>query len=226
MSDALNLEKMEAAWNRMATDYSEHTELSPSDRHYQELGKLIPASESQLRGLDLGSGLGFALDAILPKIPNARICCLDLSSEMLKGLVGRLERYRTQITPRNESYVKADLGSDQFDFVISAFTVHHLPKQTKLKLFAKIRRALRFGARYFELDGVASAERERSAQASYEQHVAHREGADSGEWNHDICLTIAHEMDLLKAAGFSSVTVPWQDVDDEGSGRAIFIAEK
>ena len=56
--------------------------------------------------------------------------------------------------------------------------------------------------------------------------VAHRAGAELGEWNHDMCLTISNEMGPLKAARFSSVTVPWTDVDEKGSGRAIFVAKK
>ena len=221
-----DLEKMESSWDRMAGDYTSHTDLSPSNPHYQELGKLFPESKSQLSVLDLGSGLGYALDSILPKIPNAQVCCMDISSEMLQRLLERLSDYRSQITVRKDSYVTADLGSNQFDFIISAFTVHHLPKPTKLALFRNIYRALKQAGAYFELDGVASLEQERASQEYYVQYVSHREGAELGDWNHDMCLTIPNEVELLRAAGFSSVETPWADIDKDGSGRAIFVAKR
>ena len=133
----------------------------------------------------------------------------------------RLSSYRSQITTRKDSYVTADLGTNQFDYIISAFTLHHLPKPTKLSLFRNIHRALKREGYYFELDGVASIEQERIAQENYAQYVAHREGAELGDWNHDMCLTISNETGLLNASGFYSVDTPWRDVDKDGSGRAI-----
>ncbi len=220
------IEKMDVAWDRMSLNYSEHTGLRPDDLHYRELANRFPACETPVKVLDLGSGLGFALDGILPRIPNAKVTCLDLSHEMLKKLMDRLRAYSSQIEILQGSYVKAELGSNQYDFVLSAFTVHHLPKPTKLLLFKKIHSALNSGGSYFELDGVASEEQEKISQEEYVKHIAHRDGAAVGNWNHDMCLTIFNETKLLMDAGFTEVSVPWTDTDQKGSGRAIFVARK
>lgn len=221
-----DLEQMEAAWDRMSTDYGKHTDLRPTDPHYQKLADLFPATESNITVLDLGSGLGYALDGILPKITNAKITCMDVSTEMLAKLEERLSSFSTQIVTQQGSYVTTEIGQNQYDFVLSAFTVHHLPKPTKLMLFKKIYDVLKDGGSYLELDGVASVEQERSTQERFQKFVAHREGAEIGNWDFDICLTVANESQLLREAGFSEVSVPWTDTDAEGSGRAVFVAKK
>ena len=221
-----DLERMDHAWDRMSTDYSAHTELAPTDPHYRALAEQFPETSSPLKIMDLGSGLGFALDAILPKVPNGIVTCLDISSKMLKGLMQRLSAYQDQIVLRNESYVDADLGVGAYDIIISSFTMHHLLEPSKLHVFKNIHAALKDEGQYLELDGVASPAIELSAKREYEQFVAQKEGGDRGEWNFDLLLTIANEKALMGQAGFSSVHVPWTDTDDEGWGRAIFVAKK
>jgi len=221
-----NLETMRRAWDRMSSNYTDHTDLHPADLHYQELAKQFPMTTSSLRLLDLGSGLGYALDSILVRIPNAIVTCLDLSDQMLKGLRQRLIKYSSQIETRNESYVTANLGENQYDYIISSFTLHHLPKDTKLAVFKKIQLALDAKGFYVELDGVASLDQEANSQKTFKQYVAQRQGADLGEWNFDLLLSISAEKNLMDRAGFSSVTMPWIQTDETGAGRAIFVAEK
>ena len=221
-----NLERMEDAWDRMSGDYAERLGLDPRDEHYRMLGEQFPVTLEPVQVLDLGCGLGFELDAVLPRAPKARIVCMDMSRKMLARLRERLAAFATQIDTRHESYVDAEFGCAQFDFVLSALTVHHLPRPTKLALFRKICRALRPGGAYLELDDMASPDRERVGREWYEEFVAHREGGERGEWNHNMTFTIENEKALLEEAGFSSVTVPWTQTYADGCGRAIFVAEK
>ena len=60
----------------------------------------------------------------------------------------------------------------------------------------------------------------------FKKNIAHREGAECGDWNHDLLLTIENETKLLEEAGFTSVSTPWKETDDEGRGRAVFVALK
>ena len=217
-------EKMQRAWDRMSVDYTLHTELSPADPHYQALAAQCPVSAMPMRVLDLGSGLGFALDAILPKLPNAQITCMDVSGEMLKGLMARLSTERGRINTWHQSYVDADLGRSKFDLIISSFTMHHLMEAAKRSVYQKICSALADNGRYIELDGVASPEQELSMKLEFEQQLSHQDGSDRGEWNFDLLLTIQNQERLLRQAGFASVEVPWTDVDETGRGRAVFVA--
>lgn len=217
---------METAWDRKSTNYSKHTDLRPTDPHYGELAKYFPTNDASMTLLDLGCGLGYELDNILPKLPKAKITCLDISGVMLNKLVERLSAFSSQIETCQGSYVTAELGHNKYDAVISAFTVHHLPKPTKLMLFKKIRYALKDGGSYIELDGVASIEQELTSQENYRKKVSQLKDAELGNWNFDMCLTLENEIQLLSEAGFSNVHVPWKDTDAESSGRAIFVAEK
>lgn len=223
--DTVELEPMEAAWNRMAVDYSEHTDLAPTDPHYMALAGFVEQSDLELSVLDLGSGQGYALDGILPRLPHARFTCMDISGEMLKELKQRLAFWKSRIELRKESYVDAEIGAECYDYVISAFTLHHLQESAKLTVFKKIYAALKEGGKYIELDGVASAAEEQASQQEFLKHVAHLKGSDKGGWNFDLCRSINNEKIILESAGFS-VSVPWKDVDVKGSGRAIFLAAK
>jgi tRNA (cmo5U34)-methyltransferase len=220
------LERMDDAWDRMSADYAQRLKLDPSDEHYVALARQIPRTDRALEILDLGSGLGYQLDALMERLGRARFTCLDVSGKMLEGLMARLGRRAQRVTTRKQSYVKADLGDTLWDYVVSSLTVHHLVRPTKLALFGRIHAALKPGGLYVELDDVASPATEKRSLELYEQHIAGKEGDSIGEWNHNMNLTIPHERELLEQAGFAEVTVPWRNTDDEGFGRAVFVCRK
>jgi len=218
---------MDAAWDRMSADYGERLKLSPDDEHYLELAKQLPATDAPVRLLDLGSGLGYQLDAIFDRLPNVQVQCLDVSAAMLTGLRERLAQHADRIETRQISYVEADLGEDAYDYIISSLTVHHLPRATKLSLFRRIHRALRAEGRYVELDDVATtAQQEAIGIRDYEAHIASREGAVKGEWNHNMNFTVETEKTVLLEAGFSQVEMPWGITYPNGYSRAIFVCAR
>ncbi len=220
-------EKMEAAWDRMSADYGDRLNLAPSNQCYMELAKGLPQTPRELKILDLGSGLGYQLDQILLRVPNALITCVDMSKNMLTQLVDRLSKYKGQITTQHQSYVGADFGESHFDYVISSKTVHHLQRETKIELFRSIRRALKDRGDYLELDDIMSRkEQEIAAQKEYEKRFSSLEGAATGEWNHNLNCTIETEKKLLEESGFSQVEVPWHEFSDSGYGLAVFVCRK
>jgi len=220
-------ERMDAAWDRMSADYGERLRLSPADEHYHQLAGQLPATEQPLRLLDLGTGLGYQLDAIFERMPNLKVTSLDVSSQMLEKLRARLKPYASQIETRCESYVEADFGEALYHYAISSLTVHHLPRPTKLALFRQIRRALKPGGLYLELDDVATTpEQEAVGTRDYEKFIAQREGGVKGEWNHNMNFTVETECAVLEEAGYSRVEVPWRITYQNGYSRALFVCAK
>ncbi len=217
-------EPMEAAWDRMSVDYGERLRLSPDRAHYSELAACVPETNAPLRLLDLGCGLGYQLDSIFKRAPNARVLALDVSGKMLAGLRARLSAYTSQIETRQASYVDGEWPDARFDFATAVLTVHHLIRETKLGLYEHIVRGLKPGGRYLQSDEVNSPEMKRRGRELYESHIEGRPGAARGDWNHNMAFTIENEQALMLEAGFASVEVPWKAVNDAGKGLALFVA--
>ncbi|MEM6554210.1 MAG: class I SAM-dependent methyltransferase [Planctomycetota bacterium] len=220
------LESMEAAWDRMSVDYAERLQMTPRDERFIALAAEIEPSAQPLSVLDLGCGLGFELDAIFERLPNAQVTAVDISEKMLARMMERLSPFAHQITSRYMSYVDLNEPMDTYDIAISSLTVHHLPHATKLDVFRKVIAALRPGGVYLECDEFASPAKEELGQRWFDKRVAHREGAERGDWNHNMMFTIEHEVAVLKEAGFVSVRAPWQDVDADGTGMAVLVGTK
>ena len=218
------LERMKSAWDRMSVHYSEHTELAPSNPHYEALSNVFAPSIGPLRFLDLGTGTGYALDGIIPQFPQATFTCLDISEQMLARLRKRLSWCREQIVTECASYVHDPLGIEQYDFILSSFTLHHLYPTTKRAVYEKILNALKPGGSYVQLDAVASEAQALHMEQEFERSVAHRAGAHEGDWNFDLLQTMDTELELFHSAGFRSIEIPWTDRDEFGAGRAIFRA--
>ena len=221
-----DLEPMETAWDRMSADYAQRLKLAPTDAHYLAIAEQIPPADAPMEILDLGCGLGFELDAILGRAPHASIVAVDISQRMLDRLLQRLKPYARQIQCRHGSYVDLPPEPNRYDYVVSSLTMHHLPQPTKRDVFRRIRDCLKPAGRYLQADEVASPEQEKVGQAWYDEWVSHRPGGNRGDWNHNMPLTIEHESTLLRQAGFDPVLVPWTSIDNEGYGKALFVATR
>jgi tRNA (cmo5U34)-methyltransferase len=96
-----------------------------------------------------------------------------------------------------------------FDAAISVQTMHHFLHEDKLRLYKKIREALKPGGAYVEADYVAPDE-------EYESKCLAELGAlnpteTPGFFHFDIPMTIAHQIALLEGAGFSFAECIWYE---------------
>lgn len=87
--------------------------------------------------LDLGTGTGETLAAVLAHHPGARAVGLDKSAPMLDAARTRLEALAVELSVAE---LVDSLPPGPFDLVVSALAVHHLEGAAKADLFARVAR--------------------------------------------------------------------------------------
>lgn len=170
--------------------------------------------------LDVGCGTGLELEAIYRRFPAARVTGVDLSAEML----GKLrEKYQAQAPELIQAdYFQYPLGENCYDAALSFETLHHFPFEKKQDIYDKLYRALKPGGYYVECDYYACCEEEEQlCLAQYERK--RREGNIPADvFVHlDIPLTLEHQLELLRRAGFRQIRVLY-----ENCGTVLLRAEK
>src|SRR5262245_55833885 len=107
------------------------------------------------RVLDLGSGDGRLLDAVLRARPGARGVAVDFSPLMLARLNARFGSVsRVEVVEHNLDVPLPVLGT--FDAVVSSFAIHHLTHDRKRQLYEEVWRLLEPGGVFCNLEHVAS----------------------------------------------------------------------
>jgi tRNA (cmo5U34)-methyltransferase len=121
---------------------------------YERLQEAVAAATEGVAAaslLDLGTGTGETLVAVLARHPGSVAVGIDASAGMLEAARARLAGLPVEL-------VLADLGdtlpSGPFDLVVSALAVHHLDGTAKARLFARVAAAVRPGGRFVLADVV------------------------------------------------------------------------
>jgi SAM-dependent methyltransferase len=96
--------------------------------------------------LEVGSGLGYIMQAAAERLAPARVTGLDVASHMIAKAKQRLVRdgvedSRFAFTPYDG--VTIPYEDDSFDFVYSVATIQHIPKSYAYHLFFEINRILK-----------------------------------------------------------------------------------
>jgi tRNA (cmo5U34)-methyltransferase len=127
--------------------------IPPYERFYSTAVALLPFNpDSEIRILDLGAGTGLLSAFIREKFPNAHLHLVDLSDAML-------ERARQRLGANRSTYAVSDYGSGpiegQWDAIVSALSIHHIPDPAKRALFPRIYTALLPGGVFVNAEQVA-----------------------------------------------------------------------
>ena len=196
------LEEMSAFFRARLGDYEDH--MSLWRQAYEKAAGLIPPSVRSL--LDLGCGTGLELDAIFRLRQDLSVTGVDLCPDMLE----KLREKHPQVHTVCADYFRAELGQARYDCAISFESLHHFPPEKKRGLFEKIRRALKNGGVFLEVDYLACCREEEDLLMEFCQNKRRRQGIPEDTFVHfDTPLTVDHEQKLLLDAGFS--TVRWID---------------
>lgn len=147
--------------------------------------------------IDLGSGTGLQLIRLYEKFPNVKTIAIDVSELMLKKLKER--NISNNITIVNQSFFDYDFGYD-IDAVISTQALHHFEESDKLVLFTKVYDCLKPGGVFVNEDYFAATKEDEIKGFDDYKNLVKGEGK-----HYDTPLTIDHEIEILKNAGFKKV---------------------
>ena len=199
------LEKMSDFFNRRLEGYEEHqlNEIEGAREFYPYTAELLPKQKGA-RVLDLGCGTGLELDYYFALNPEAQISGIDLALDMLNTLKKKFSK--KAITIFQGSYFDVPFESNRYDAAVSVESLHHFTREDKVPLYRKVWQALVADGYFILTDYFAMAEEE-EAYLMYEfNRLKAEQGIQGNEFYHfDTPLTIEHEIQALKEAGFSLV---------------------
>ena len=201
------LEKMDAFFEARLDGYDEHmkTEIAFAGEFYPFTAGLLPTG-AHSRILDLGCGTGLELEDYFPLCPTARVTGIDLSRGMLEALRKKFPEKELDLIC--DSYFDVPLGEGIYDAAVSVESLHHFTMEEKIPLYRKLRKSLKDGGYFVLTDYFAASEKEENDYRRMFTAMMTEQGlGDTGWYHFDTPLTTAHEVEALKAAGFSRVEI-------------------
>lgn len=201
------LERMDEFFEARLSGYDEHmrNDIEGAGEFYPYTASLLP-KEADAEILDLGCGTGLELEAYLSCNPHAQITGIDLSKAMLETLAAKFPEGNLHLICG--SYFDVDLGIERFDAVVSVESLHHFTGEKKLTLYRKLLCSLKPDGYFVLTDYFAPSEAfERESFATLERLKREQGISDDGFYHYDTPLTVEHETELLREAGFSEVRV-------------------
>jgi tRNA (cmo5U34)-methyltransferase len=167
----------------------------PAYGRLQEAVAAASAGPAVASLLDLGTGTGETLAAVLERHPGAAAVGVDQSEAMLAAARQRLAGARVELRVVE---LTEPLPDGPFDLVVSALAVHHLDGPDKTDLFARIARVLRPGGRFVLGDVVIP--------------VDPADAVTPVTDGHDRPSTLADQLGWLADAGFAAA-LTWSERD-------------
>lgn len=200
------LEKMGEFFESRLEGYEEHqlTAIEGAQEFYPFTASLLPEGEADV--LDLGCGTGLELSYYFERNPVVRVTGIDLAPGMLATLREKFPDKR--LTLIEGSYFLVPLGEARYDAAVSVESLHHFTQAEKAALYLNVRKALKPHGYLILTDYFAASTEEEEACRLELEALKHLEKAPSGElYHYDTPLTLEHEMEALRMAGFKQIDV-------------------
>lgn len=199
------LEKMGDFFDSRLDGYEEHqlSSIESAREFYPFTAGCLPRSPGASI-LDLGCGTGLELGYYFELVPTARITGVDLAPGMLETLRNKFPGKALSLILG--SYFDVPFDENAYDAAVSVESLHHFTKAEKTPLYAKLRRALKPGGCFILTDYFAASEEEELLRRAEMLRLKKEQNlADDEFYHYDTPLTVAHEIEALTDAGFSSV---------------------
>ena len=170
--------------------------------------------------LDVGAGTGIFAARLLQRYPAASVALLDFADNMIE------EAREKFAGNQNISYIlgdysETDLGTNNYDIVISALSLHHLNPAGKRDFFVRLFAALKDGGEFVNADIVKHSDEELTARHDAEwTEFVHRNIGDGERYDRflaskdvDDPSTIEEQLAWLKAAGFQEARCIYENLN-------------
>ncbi len=203
----MKLERMDEFFAARVNGYDEHmrTTIEGASDFYAYTASLLPMG-SGTRVLDLGCGTGLELEEYFRLNPDADVTGIDLSEAMLNALKEKLPDRKISLI--QGSYFDFPLGEKEYDAAVSVESLHHFPAEQKEALYRKLYAALKDDGCFVLTDYFAESEELEKAYFQNLKRLKEEQGLSEGEFFHyDTPLTVEHEAQVLRQAGFSDVQI-------------------
>lgn len=201
------LEKMGAFFDARLEGYEEHqlSCIESAREFYPFTAGCLPRT-ADAAVLDLGCGTGLELGYYFEIVPTAKVTGIDLAPGMLAALRRKFPGKALKLIAG--SYFDVPLEPCAFDAALSVESLHHFTKEEKIPLYEKVRNALKPGGWLILTDYFAPSDEEERSRRAELLRLKQEQGIRDGAFYHyDTPLTVEHETEALRTAGFSSVTV-------------------
>ena len=130
--------------------------------------------------------------------------------DLAPGMLGELQKK----FPEKEldlilgSYFDVPLGIAVFDGAVSVESLHHFTREEKIPLYARLREALKEGGYFILTDYFALSEDEEKSRRQELLRLREMQGlAEDVFYHYDTPLTVEHEAEALRAAGFTAARI-------------------
>ena len=203
----MELERMVDFFAARVDGYDEHmrTTIEGASGFYAYTASLLPM-ESKARVLDLGCGTGLELEEYFRLNPDADVTGIDLSEAMLKALKEKFPDRRINLLIG--SYFDVPFGEKAYDAAVSVESLHHFLAEQKVMLYRKLHAALKDNGCFVLTDYFAESEELEKEYFQNLKQLKREQGLSEDEFFHyDTPLTVGHETQALKQAGFSDVQI-------------------
>ncbi len=196
-------------------------------------GEILPFEKSShVRILDLGVGSGYLSQKMIEMFPHASITAVDAATLMIDQAKLRLKTYLGQITFKSVTFQELPEKEKELsgiDAVVSAFALHHLSSDEKLRLFQFVYSILKPNGWFVNCDIFRSTVptfeelfrhlqyvgvRERTYSMKHEEKTVDQiasEYTSKEKRDGDKLMTVAEEMGLLSEAGFQRGECFWKE---------------
>jgi tRNA (cmo5U34)-methyltransferase len=203
-------------------EYISRTDEQQEDRDpvFALMCRLIPKlKDDNVKILDIGSGHGPVITAVLDHFPKSTGIGLDISEAMMAVGTERMARFGDRFGYVTGDFSQGELPKEvidagPYDVVVSARAIHHLAGDEMSLLYKTIYDNLSVGGSFFNMD-------EASAPNQYLDDLfrAIRRGGEAvpqgntmaaGRGGHSFKATVAEHFEYLEKAGFQSVECFWK----------------
>ena len=203
----MQLEKMGAFFDSRLEGYEAHmlANIQCAEEFYSYTAAALPDTPDA-KILDLGCGTGLEMDRYFLRNPTARVTGIDLAEGMLTAF--RKKHLDKELELILGSYFDVPFGEEIFDGAVSVESLNHFTMEEKISLYHKLRKALKSDGYFILTDYFSETDEEEKEYKLQLLKQKAEQGIEDDEFYHfDTPLTVEHEIQALKEAGFQEIEV-------------------